>query len=77
LSTDLAISSTKRPAGSNPSKQRPGKPRPSGRRSAIHYPTPQEAQEEAEAEERAAQLRAGGTIKRSLLARVWHEFLRY
>ena len=54
---------------------RPGLPR---KRTAIHYPSPREAQEEAEAAEMAATPGTdGATRKRSWVARAWHEFLRY
>jgi hypothetical protein len=41
----------------------------------IHYPTPREAQEEAEAAERLAE--ASGMKKQNWIARAWKEFLRY
>jgi len=59
------------PAASRASKS----PYASKTRSAIHYPTPKEAQREAD--ELAAQSEAEGKGKRSLVGRVWKEFLRY
>jgi serine/threonine protein kinase len=50
-------------------------PYPSKMRSAIHYPTPQEAQKEAD--EMASGSRADTGGKRSWVGRLWTEFLRY
>lgn len=74
---DSAAQSSGAPATPAPPTRPPEGSRPLQKRSLIHYPTPGEAEREAEEQELAAQPRAGEKKERSWVIRAWTEFLRY